>query len=176
MHQKNVSPTSSNKIQSKISSILFISLVFLSILLTSLLFRVNIVNGASMEPTIHNGDILITQSSYCPWFSLERGDIVDVNAKEISVTTSDLLLKRVIGLPGETIKFDNGKVFINGIQLKEPYTRDLASNRVNTDVIETKLKKDEYFVMGDNRNNSLDSRAFGPVKKSQIIAKLFFAS
>jgi signal peptidase I len=80
-----------------------------------------------------------------------------------------LLIKRLIGLPGETVEMRNGHVFINGTELNESYTKEEC--RSNCADRTWELGADEYFMMGDNRNNSRDSRVFGPVTKNRIIGE-----
>ena len=86
----------------------------------------------------------------------------------------DKLVKRVIGLPGDTIKIDDGKVFINGKEYKEKYKRDKKAERRSLDIIQLELKESQYFIMGDNRNHSSDSRLFGPIDISEIKSKYLF--
>ena len=145
------------------------------------------VDGRSMYPTLKNGEFGFTNVGGVLLNGVERGDIVVVTMEEEGQKTH--WVKRVIGLPGETVSCVNDVVYINGKVLDETkyidpdYRQSLVDkfgyfnkvpNADNTDVVdfeEVKLKDDEYYVMGDNRPYSKDSRYVGPVKKSQIFAK-----
>lgn len=145
------------------------------------------VDGRSMYPTLKDGEFGFTNVGGVLLNGVERGDIVVVTMEEEGQKTH--WVKRVIGLPGETVSCVNDVVYINGKVLDETkyidpdYRQSLVDkfgyfNKVpdadNTNVVdfeEVKLKDDEYFVMGDNRPFSKDSRYVGPVKKSQIFAK-----
>ncbi len=145
------------------------------------------VDGRSMYPTLKDGEFGFTNVGGVLLNGVERGDIVVVTMEEEGQKTH--WVKRVIGLPGETVSCVNDVVYINGKVLDETkyidpdYRQSLVDkfgyfNKVpdadNTNVVdfeEVKLKDDEYYVMGDNRPYSKDSRYVGSVKKSQIFAK-----
>lgn len=145
------------------------------------------VDGRSMYPTLKDGEFGFTNVGGVLLNGVERGDIVVVTMEEEGQKTH--WVKRVIGLPGDTVSCVNDVVYINGKVLDETkyigpdYRQSLVDkfgyfNKVpdadNTNVVdfeEVKLKDDEYYVMGDNRPYSKDSRYVGPVKKSQIFAK-----
>ena len=145
------------------------------------------VDGRSMYPTLKNGEFGFTNVGGVLLNGVERGDIVVVTMEEDGQKTH--WVKRVIGLPGDTVSCVNDVVYIDGKVLDETkyidpdYRQSLVDkfgyfnkvpNADNTDVVdfeEVKLKDDEYYVMGDNRPYSKDSRYVGPVKKSQIFAK-----
>lgn len=145
------------------------------------------VDGRSMYPTLKDGEFGFTNVGGVLLNGVERGDIVVVTMKEEGQKTH--WVKRVIGLPGDTVSCVNDVVYINGKVLDETkyidpdYRQSLVDkfgyfnkvpNADNTNVKdfeEVKLKDDEYYVMGDNRPYSKDSRYVGPVKKSQIFAK-----
>lgn len=145
------------------------------------------VDGRSMYPTLKNGEFGFTNVGGVLLNGVERGDIVVVTMEEDGQKTH--WVKRVIGLPGDTVSCVNDVVYINGKVLDETkyidpdYRQSLVDkfgyfnkvpNADNTDVVdfeEVKLKDDEYYVMGDNRPYSKDSRYVGPVQKSQIFAK-----
>ena len=145
------------------------------------------VDGRSMYPTLKDGEFGFTNVGGVLLNGVERGDIVVVTMEEEGQKTH--WVKRVIGLPGDTVSCVNDVVYINGKVLDETkyidpdYRQSLVDkfgyfnkvpNADNTNVEdfeEVKLKDDEYYVMGDNRPYSKDSRYVGPVKKSQIFAK-----
>ena len=115
-----------------------------------------IVEGESMHPTLEGGELMLLKKYDT---SYERYDIVVVNKS----VEGDNLIKRVIGLPGETIRYKNGNLYINGKIIKDNYAHGETGN-----FQEIVLGKDEYFLMGDNREVSLDSRALGVIKNSEI--------
>lgn len=125
-----------------------------------------IVNGASMVPTFHSGEYLIVDQVTYRFDDPSRGDVVVFRYPE---NPSRFYIKRVIGLPGETVVIDDSDVLIlndrhpEGIQLTEPYIE--ASGQVN---IRRTLGDDEYFVLGDNRRHSSDSRRWGALKRKYI--------
>ncbi len=145
------------------------------------------VDGKSMYPTLKDGEFGFTNVGGVLLNGVERGDIVVVTMEENGQKTH--WVKRVIGLPGETVSCVNDVIYINGKALDETkyidpdYRQSLVDkfgyfnkvpNADNTNVEdfeEVKLGDDEYYVMGDNRPYSKDSRYVGPVKKSQIFAK-----
>lgn len=145
------------------------------------------VDGKSMYPTLKDGEFGFTNVGGVLLNGVERGDIVVVTTEEDGQKTH--WVKRVIGLPGDTVTCVNDVVFINGKVLDETQYIDpdyrqscvdkfgyfnKVPNEDNTDVKdfdEVKLNNDEYYVMGDNRPYSKDSRYVGPVKKSQLFAK-----
>ena len=113
------------------------------------------VDGSSMYPTLKNNEILILKK-YDKSYS--RFDIVVINSDH------GRLIKRVVGLPGETIECKNNKIYINGKVIKQNF----KTNTKTADFDKVKIPKDSYFVMGDNRDNSADSRIFGPFNKKAI--------
>lgn len=132
----------------------------------------SIVDGTSMTDTLQDNDNLIVEKvSY--WFhGPERFDIIII---DIDKTTKTHYVKRVVGLPGETVQIIDGYVYINGEMLEEDiYGKDLILNpgSAATPVV---LGEDEYFVLGDNRNNSSDSRfsTVGKVKRNKILGKVW---
>ena len=145
------------------------------------------VDGRSMYPTLKDGEFGFTNVGGVLFNGVERGDIVVVTMEENGQKTH--WVKRVIGMPGDTVSCVNDIVFINGKVLDETQYIDpdyrqscvdkfgyfnKVPNADNTDVHdfeEVKLGDDEYYVMGDNRPYSKDSRYVGPVKKSQLFAK-----
>ncbi|MDZ7798640.1 MAG: signal peptidase I [Patescibacteria group bacterium] len=127
------------------------------------------VRGASMEPNFHDNEYLIINELTYRFSQPERGDVVVVNEKE---KAGGYIIKRIIGLPGEKIVIQEGKVEVyshsdsKGKILEENY---LDKNTKTSGNITIRLKNNEYYVLGDNRSSSLDSRSIGPIIKDQIV-------
>ena len=130
------------------------------------------VKGDSMFPTLHNGDNLIVDKITYRFSDPQRFDIIVFPHVEANGSKS-YYIKRIIGMPGETVRMDaNGTIYINGEVLEEDYGEKVVSNpgRAATEIV---LGEDEYFVLGDNRDNSSDSRDpfVGNVARSKIVGK-----
>lgn len=128
------------------------------------------VSGSSMEPTLSDGDNLIVDKISYRFHDPQRFDII---VFPFLYEKGTYYIKRIIGLPGETVYIDeNGVIYIDGEVLEENYGREtiLSAGRAAQPV---QLGEDEYFVMGDNRNNSSDSRdqSVGNIKRDNIIGK-----
>ena len=132
------------------------------------------VSGNSMFPTYHNGDYLITEKISYKLGNPRRGDVIVLkNPRD----ESQDFIKRVIAIPGDTIKIEGQSVFINGGQLEENYLPSQTpthSGAFLKDGDPVKAGVDQYFVLGDNRDHSSDSREWGAVTKEKIIGKAFF--
>src|SRR3989344_5987758 len=131
-----------------------------------------IVEGDSMEPNFKDGQYLIIDELSYNFNNPERGDTIVLRAP---IQPSLFFIKRIIGLPGEEFKIENGKIIITGkdsnrIVLKEEYIPEGINTVPDTEI---KLKDNEYFVMGDNRNRSSDSRSWGPLPEDNITGKVF---
>jgi signal peptidase I len=133
------------------------------------------VIGSSMYPTVTDNDYLIATKIDYRLHPPQRGDIIIM--RDPYDQTRDFI-KRVIGVPGDHILVRQGQVFINGHLLREDYINNEPQTEnadwplgQTTDPLGVQLKSDEYFVMGDNRNHSSDSRVFGPVRRDQIEAR-----
>ena len=128
-----------------------------------------VVMGHSMEPTLQDSDNLITDKITYRFRDPKRFDIIVFPFKDNRAT---LLIKRIVGMPGETVQVIDGNVYVNGYALEDNY-----GNAVMTDpglaADPVVLKEDEYFVLGDNRNNSTDSRfeSVGNIHRSEIIGR-----
>ncbi|MDE7431548.1 MAG: signal peptidase I [Lachnospiraceae bacterium] len=127
------------------------------------------VPSGSMISTINVGDKVIGFRLSYLFSDPKRGDIVMFNAPDKEKT---IYIKRIIGLPGDTIKIENNKLYINGELYEEKYVKNGWSAMTGPFTYE--VPKGEYFMMGDNRDHSNDSRAWGTVKKDEIIAKAIF--
>ena len=146
--------------------------VVITIFLLNFVGQRMVVNGPSMENTLHEGESLIVDKLSYRFSDPKRFDIVVFPYKFEEDT---LFIKRVIGLPGEKVRIDHfGKIYINGEVLEENYGRETILNPGRA-VDEITLGSDEFFVMGDNRNNSTDSRDpfVGNVKKSELVGRAF---
>lgn len=125
-----------------------------------------VIHGKSMEPTFRDSERLLI-SKFAPRFEeLARGDIVIFNHPE---EPGKRLIKRVIGLPGETVRIEDGRVLINGRPLAEPYLDSALhdGSQMRSIVVEA----DHYFVLGDNRDISNDSRRIGTIPRDAIVGK-----
>ena len=147
-----------------------------------------VVVGESMLPTFENGNTLIVRStnSGIKNFDVVITTIDDENRMYASIHEEELLIKRVIGVPGDTLEFKGGYLIINGQEFYEPYikTHNDYSNRIKlenelghgVELVDGKyvIMEGYYYLLGDNRGNSSDSRVFGLFKKSQIIGIVYY--
>lgn len=122
--------------------------------------------GTGMSPTINDGDKIFVDENFG---ELKRGDIIIFYYPK---DRSKSYIKRVIGLPNETIEIREGKVYINGQVLDEPYLVE-ENNQQKSSFRPQKVLKNHYFVMGDNRDNSSDSRYWGTVDRELVIGKYY---
>jgi signal peptidase I len=128
------------------------------------------VTGASMSPTLHDSDRYFLNRWIYDLRAPRRGEIVVIK----DPSDGAYCVKRVVGLPGESLYFKNGRLFVNGKKLNEPYlpygTRTFTPEKVQDEMIA--CGDNRYFVLGDNRNNSFDSRYYGAVPKKNILGVL----
>lgn len=166
-------------------------LIFVAVRSVVLNFR---VDGLSMEPSLDTGQMLLVNRQV--YFNFDANDVLNLvpfveregehivyplhppQRGDVVVfdppigRTSKPYIKRVIGLPGETITIHDGRVFVDGDPLDEPYIQGTATSWPNGDPNrEVVVSKDHLFVMGDNRNNSTDSRSFGVISNDDLIGK-----
>jgi len=139
------------------------------------IFQPFFVSGASMEPNFHNLDYLIVDEISYRLGEPHRGDVIVFYNPN---NTSQRFIKRVIALPSETIKIQAGNVYIRPAQENEFFLLDeteylVGGIKTNRDQVIT-LGENQYFVMGDNRNSSYDSRFFGPLDEKYIIGRNAF--
>ncbi|MDD3364142.1 MAG: signal peptidase I [Syntrophomonas sp.] len=132
-------------------SVIVIALV-LALVLRNFVVEGRVITTASMLPTVQLQDRVLVLRFFYHFEEAKRGDVIMFQPPDI-ITTPDPYLKRVIGLPGETVEVKNEKVYINGVALKEPYLAD----PINYDYGPVVVPPGCLFVMGDNRNSSYDS-------------------
>jgi len=142
-----------------VETILLAAIVFLLVNAVTGRFR---IDGSSMEPTLHNGEYVIINRVVYKLHPPERGDVIVFQRDG----RRDYI-KRVMGLPGETIEIRQGQIFINGVAVSESYLKEMGTYSMEPRTIGL----DEYFVLGDNRNNSSDSHNWGTVPFSAIDGK-----
>ena len=133
----------------------YIVIVIVVVLIRSFIVTPIRVSGPSMNPTLKSGYIMILNKLA----KIDRYDIVVINSKK----SPNVLIKRVIGLPGETIEVKDGDIYINDKKIKDKY-----GSGTTGDFEKITIPKNEYFVMGDNRPVSADSRIFGTFSKKDI--------
>lgn len=154
-----------------ISTVVYLLVVFVLIFLfIHFVGQRTVVSGSSMENTLSNGDNLIIDKISYRFRDPERFEVVVFPYK---LDEKTFFIKRVIGLPGETVYIDaKGTIYINGEKLEESYGREVIANP-GLASSEITLADDEYFVLGDNRNNSEDSRFddVGNIKRSDLIGR-----
>lgn len=130
-----------------------------------------VVSGESMEPTFESSQYLIVDQISYRFGEPKRGEVVIFKYPN---DPSVFFIKRIIGLPGETLEMRDGKItiknseFPDGLSLEEPYLKEET-----TDTFNVILKADEYFVLGDNRKHSSDSRIWGPLERKFVVGKAF---
>jgi signal peptidase I len=145
--------------------------LLIALLIKTFLFQAFFIPSESMMPTLRVHDrVLVNKLSY-KLHDVNRGDIVVFKAPEGSEPGIDDLVKRVIALPDETVSAHGGHVYVDGEELPESY---LPDNVRTSNFSAVTLEPDHYWVMGDNRDNSKDSRVFGPIEESEIIGRVFF--
>lgn len=159
---------SSSTLATTIKEIFQTALISFGIFLFVYIFLVqpHRVQGISMQPNFENGELLLTEKISYRVSKPKRGEVV---VFEAPIGRKADFIKRIIGLPGDTMKIENGEVVVNEIKLVENYINTKTEGK-----IETTLASDEYFVLGDNRSSSSDSRTFGSIKKESIKGKVLF--
>ena len=123
------------------------------------------VNGESMYPTLEEGDIMILNKTAYYFNKPERFDIVVVNMPD------EYLIKRVIGLPGEHIEYKNNTLYVDGKKVKENFKHGVTANFNIEELGSDTIPLNTYLVLGDNRENSLDSRELGFIREDQLLGR-----
>jgi signal peptidase I len=160
----NASPATpirrSHVLREIVETVLLTAAIFLVVNAATGRFR---IEGQSMEPNLHDGEyVLIDKVSYL-LHSPERGDVVVFTPPN----NERDYIKRVIGLPGDTVEIRGGQVYVNGVVLDEPYLQQTTLRDESAHLVEN----GRYFVLGDNRNNSSDSRSFGTITPQSIVGR-----
>ena len=148
--------------------ILFVALVMSVIIFlnTHIFFNV-LVDGPSMEPTMYTGDVLMAVKTD----DIKRGDIIVIDGEKYNSATKryDWLIKRAVAFEGERVEIKDGKVYINGNPLDEPYLPEGRVTEAQDWTGEITVGKDQIFYLGDNRTNSSDSRSYGTTKEENVL-------
>lgn len=143
-----------------LQTVLIAVLLFLAVNLVTARIR---VEGSSMEPSLHDGEMVVVNRLAYRWSEPSRGDIV---VFYFPLDPSRRFIKRIIGLPGDRVEARDGLVYVNGVALDEPYLADPPRYSGAWQVDSNTL-----FVLGDNRNNSDDSQNWGPLPLDKVIGK-----
>jgi signal peptidase I len=146
-----------------LETLIWAMIIFIAINAVSARIR---VDGASMEPTLFNGELVIVNKLAYRLGVPARGDIIVFHYPR---DPSQEFIKRVVGLPGDQVNITDGHIYVNGQRLEEPYISISPNYLGNWSVLENQL-----FVLGDNRNNSLDSHNWGTVPMDYVIGKALF--
>jgi len=149
----------SNLLREIVETAVLTAIIFLLVNAATSRFK---IDGSSMEPNLHNEEYVIVDKVTYLFGPPQRGDVVVFDRNGDSKD----FIKRIIGLPGETVEVSQGKVYIDGLPLDEPYVAPSSDTKTAL-----RLGADEYFVMGDNRSNSQDSRTFGPIHRGNIVGR-----
>lgn len=140
----------------------YVYIVLIVVLIRTFLITPAAVSGSSMESTLNNHDLVIINKLVYRIKPIERFDIVVVNNDK----DNDRIIKRVIGLPNETVEYKDNKLYINGKLIETKLSFEY------TDDFKVETKEDEYFVLGDNRDVSKDSRMLGSFNKKDIVGRV----
>jgi signal peptidase I len=152
--------------------VIIASALIVALVVKTFLIQAFYIPSGSMQPTLTPGDrVLVNKLSY-HLHPIHRGDIVVFKRPPSEAADPSIkdLIKRVIGLPGDTLESRADKVYVNGQAIDEPY---LAPGTITTNLPVTKVPPNTYFVMGDNRTNSRDSRYILPIAKNLIVGRSF---
>lgn len=127
------------------------------------------IDGPSMQPGLHTGESVIVNELAYLFGNPQRGDVVVLHPPS---SPNEQYIKRIIAVPGDTIQITDTAVIVDGVSLHEPYIYPVDDGEnAGGDLPPTTLGPGDYFVMGDNRNNSTDSRFFGPVERQAIVGQ-----
>jgi signal peptidase I len=143
--------------------------ILIALLINVFIGQATRVEGQSMEPNLHTNQRLVVEKVSYRFHGPQRLDVVVL---KVTSQGDELLIKRVVGLPGETVEIHDGNVYINGEALAELFVNGETRPGRNTSVMVPPL---HVFVLGDNRNHSNDSRSFGPVPIENIVGRAWLS-
>ena len=141
----------------------YLVIIILVLLIKAFIFTPVIVNGPSMMTNLHDKDIMILDKIGMKINGINRFDIVVIQ------TSQSKIIKRVIGLPGEIIEYKDNKLYINDKEVEDPYP-----SQITGDIERQLIPENTYYVIGDNRTDSVDSRILGPIDKNKILGHATF--
>lgn len=147
-----------------------VAIVLIAFFVRFFLFQPFVVEGSSMEPNFHNNEYLLVNKLSYRLTEPKRGDVIVFHPPTAPGVN---YIKRIIALPGETVEIRDGEIYVNSTKIDEPYIpqeRTLVRNSEAANLKAT-LSQGEYFVLGDNRDHSSDSREWGNVPKENIIGR-----
>lgn len=152
-----------------LDSIKFIIIFFIVLILFLYVVSITQVVGNSMYPTLENQEVLVLNKAAYRFSNVKRGDIIS-----LSYADTKYLIKRVVGLPGDTVEFKDNTLYINGEVYNETYLNDdvITDDFSLQDIGYEVIPEDMYLVLGDNRQNSMDGRDIGLISKKDIIGKI----
>jgi signal peptidase I len=156
-----------------LETITFVGSIFIVVYL--FIMQPHQVRGASMDTTFKNGQYILTNKLAYRIGTFRRGDVVVFDSPE----NVDIdFIKRIVGLPGDTVRVEGGKVILNGKPLNEPYLDHVTTMAFDGGFLaegeDITVPEGYLFVMGDNRPRSSDSRSFGPVQQKHVVGRVFF--
>ena len=138
-----------------------LAFIFALYVLFAISYAIGIVNGDSMSPTLKNGDVFV----YLKESTVDRMNIVAIKDND----SGDTIVKRIIGIPMDVIRIKDGSIYVNGEKINDVTTTYTEPGTLGEYFV---LGPNEYFVVGDNRENSVDSRSFGSIKREEILGVL----
>lgn len=153
-------------------AIIAVVAVVASLLLRTYAFQTFYIPSGSMEPTLQVGDRIVVDKLAVDWGTINRGDVLVFHAppsENCGATVTDLV-KRVVGIPGDTITSRGNAIIVNGHVLQEKWTH---TEPLGTPIDKQVVPANSYFMVGDNHNNSCDSRMWGTVPRADVVGKAF---
>lgn len=144
--------------------LIFVPAALLAIAVNLFVAETTVVFGASMQPLLYHRQRLVVEKVSYRFQEPKRGDVIVVESPGSEAN----LIKRLVAMPGDTIAIEAGVVHLNGNPIREPYVHHVSAE---DHLRQYQLRPDEYFVMGDNRVNSHDSRNFGPIEEREIVGR-----
>ncbi len=169
-------PEAKGPLRETIEWVLYLGVsVLLALAIVNFLGRFTIVDGNSMQPTLQNRNVVIVENLSLRLHGVADGDIVVLKIPELLGNRRTYAIKRVIATEGETVRISAGHVYVDGLQLLEPYTAGVPTLADGSIYAEVKVPEGCIYVLGDNRNpdKSRDSRVFGVVNRDRVIGKAF---